>query len=99
MRKKNLEGAVIVRQFGGATETAAAFLHRQIAGAVISALRVNAPMRMLLDLSELDFLYSNVVITVSRDFQKRNPETLDTLVLAYLEGVAAVHEQKDRASG
>jgi len=54
-------------------------------------------MRMLLDLSELDFLYSNVVITVSRDFQKRNPETLDTLVRAYLEGVAAVHEQKDRA--
>jgi len=97
LRKKNLEGAVIVRQFGGTTETAAAFLHRQIAGAVISALRVNAPMRMLLDLSELDFLYSNVVITVSRDFQKRNPETLDTLVRAYLEGVAALHEQKDRA--
>ena len=97
LRKKSLEGAVNVRQFGGTTETAAAFLHRQIAGAVISALRVNAPMRMLLDLSELDFLYSNVVITVSRDFLKRNPEMLDAFVRAYLEGVAAMHEQKDRA--
>ena len=97
LRKKNLEGAVMVRQFGGTTETAAAFLHRQIAGAVISALRVNAPMRMLLDLSELDFLYSNVVITFSRDFQKRNPETLEAFVRGYLEGVAALHEQKDRA--
>jgi ABC-type nitrate/sulfonate/bicarbonate transport system substrate-binding protein len=96
LRKKNLEGAVNVRQFGGTTETAAAFLHRQIAGAVISALRVNAPMRMLIDLSELDFLYSNVVITVSRDFQKRNPEMLEALVRGYLEGVAAVHEQKDK---
>ena len=97
LRKKNLEGAVNVRQFGGTTETAAAFLHRQIAGAVISALRVNAPMRMLLDLSELDFLYSNVVITVSRDFHKRNPELLDAFVRGYVEGVAAVHEHKDRA--
>ncbi|MEO6164587.1 MAG: ABC transporter substrate-binding protein [Candidatus Binatia bacterium] len=97
LRKKNLEGAVNVRQFGGTTEIAAAFLHKQIAGAVISALRVNAPMRMLVDLSELDFLYSNVVITVSRDFHKRAPETLEAFVRAYLEGVAAAHEQKDRA--
>jgi ABC-type nitrate/sulfonate/bicarbonate transport system substrate-binding protein len=97
LRKKNLEGAVNVRQFGGTTESAAAFLHKQIAGAVISALRVNAPMRMLLDLSELYFLYSNVVITASREFSTRNPEMLEAFVRGYLEGVAAVHEQKDRA--
>jgi len=54
-------------------------------------------MRMLLDLSELDFLYSNVVITVSRDFQKRNPETLEAFVRGYLEGVAATHKQKAKA--
>jgi ABC-type nitrate/sulfonate/bicarbonate transport system substrate-binding protein len=97
LRKKNLEGAVNVRQFGGTTEIAAAFLHRQIAGAVISALRVNAPMRMLVDLSELEFLYSNVVITVARDYQRRAPETIEAFVRGYLEGVAAAHEQKDRA--
>lgn len=97
LRKKNLEGAVNVRQFGGTTEMAAAFLHRQIAGAVISALRVNAPMRMLVDLSELDFLYSNVVITVSREYQRRAPETLEAFARGYLEGVAAAREHKDRA--
>jgi len=97
LRKKNLEGAVNVRQFGGTTEIAAAFLHKQIAGAVISALRVNAPMRMLVDLSELDFLYSNVVIVVAREYQRRAPETLDAFVRGYLEGVATAHEQKDRA--
>jgi len=86
-----------VRQFGGTTEVAAAFLHRQIAGAVISALRVNAPMRMLADLSEMDFLYSNVVITMTRDYQRRAPETVEAFVRAYLEGVAAAHEQKPMA--
>jgi ABC-type nitrate/sulfonate/bicarbonate transport system substrate-binding protein len=97
LRKKGLEGAVNVRQFGGTTEVAAAFLHRQIAGAVISALRVNAPMRMLADLSEMDFLYSNVVITVARDYQRRAPDTLEAFVRAYLEGVASTHEQKPMA--
>jgi len=97
LRKKGLEGAVNVRQFGGTTEVAAAFLHRQIAGAVISALRVNAPMRMLADLSEMDFLYSNVVITMTRDYQRRAPETVEAFVRAYLEGVAAAHEQKPMA--
>ena len=37
LRKKGLEGAVNVRQFGGTTEIAAAFQLKQIAGAVISA--------------------------------------------------------------
>jgi len=97
LRKKGLEGAVNVRQFGGTTEVAAAFLHRQIAGAVISALRVNAPMRMLADLSEMDFLYSNVVITVARDYQRRAPEMVEAFVRGYLEGVAAAHEQKPTA--
>lgn len=97
LRKKGLEGAVNVRQFGGTTEIAAAFQLKQIAGAVISALRVNAPMRMLVDLSELDFLYSNVLIAVTRDFQRRTPEAVDGFARAYLEGVAAAHEQKNRA--
>ena len=97
LRRKNLEGTVNVRQFGGTTEIAAAFLHRQIAGAVISALRVNAPMRMLVDLSELGFLYSNVVIVVAREYQRRAPETLEAFTRGYLEGVAAAQADKDRA--
>jgi NitT/TauT family transport system substrate-binding protein len=97
LRKKGLEGAVNVRQMGGTTEMAAAFQRRQIDGAVISALRVDAPMRMLVDLDEMDIQYSNVVIAVSRDFYRRSPETVEAMVRAYMEGVAATHDQKERA--
>jgi ABC-type nitrate/sulfonate/bicarbonate transport system substrate-binding protein len=47
LRRYKLEGAVQIRQMGGTTEMAAAFQRRQIDGAVISALRINVPMRML----------------------------------------------------
>ena len=97
LRKKGLDGAVNVRQMGGTTEMAAAFQRRQIAGAVISALRVDAPMRMLVDLAELDIQYSNVVIVVSRDFYRRSPETVEAMIRAYTEGVASSIDQKERA--
>ena len=97
LRKYKLEGAVNVRQMGGTTEMAAAFQRRQINGAVISALRVNAPMRMLVDLADLGIRYSNIVIAVSRDYQRRNPDAVESMVRAYLEGVAAASQQKERA--
>jgi ABC-type nitrate/sulfonate/bicarbonate transport system substrate-binding protein len=97
LRKKGLDGAVTVRQLGGTTEMAAAFQRRQIAGAVISTLRVDAPMRMLLDLAEMDIQYSNVVIAVSREFHRRSPETIEAVVRAYTEGVAATNDQKEKA--
>jgi NitT/TauT family transport system substrate-binding protein len=97
LRKYKLDGAVNVRQMGGTTEMAAAFQRRQIAGAVISALRVNAPMRMLVDLAELDIRYSNVVIAVSRDYYRRHGDSVEAMVRAYLEGVAAAYHQRERA--
>jgi ABC-type nitrate/sulfonate/bicarbonate transport system substrate-binding protein len=97
LRRYKLEGSVQVRQMGGTTEMAAAFQRRQIDGAVISALRVNAPMRMLVDLAELGIRYSNIVIAVSRDYYKRNPEAVEAMVRAYLEGVAAAHHQREKA--
>jgi ABC-type nitrate/sulfonate/bicarbonate transport system substrate-binding protein len=96
LRKYKLDNLVTVRQLGGTTEMAAAFQHRQIAGAVISALRVNAPRRMLIDLADLDIPYSNVVIAVSRDYQRRAPDMIEAMVRAYLEGVAAAYHQKER---
>jgi ABC-type nitrate/sulfonate/bicarbonate transport system substrate-binding protein len=97
LRKYKLDGAVNVRQMGGTTEMAAAFQRRQIAGAVISALRVNAPKRMLVDLAELDIRYSNVVIAVSRDYYRRHGDSVEAMVRAYLEGVAAAYHQRERA--
>jgi ABC-type nitrate/sulfonate/bicarbonate transport system substrate-binding protein len=97
LRRYNLEGAVQIRQMGGTTEMAAAFQRRQIDGAVMATVRVNAPMRMLVDLAELGIRYSNVVIAVSRDDYRRNPEIIEAMVRAYLEGVAAVTQYKERA--
>ena len=97
LRRYNLEGAVQIRQMGGTTEMAAAFQRRQIDGAVMATVRVNAPMRMLVDLAELGIRYSNVVIAASRDYHRRNPDIIEAMVRAYLEGVAAVGQQKERA--
>ena len=97
LRRYKLESAVQIRQMGGTTEMAAAFQRRQIDGAVISALRINAPLRMLADLAELGIRYSNIVIAVSRDYQRRSPDTVEAMVRAYLEGVAAASQQKERA--
>ena len=96
LRRYNLEGAVQIRQMGGTTEMAAAFQRRQIDGAVMATVRVNAPMRMLVDLAELGIRYSNVVIAATRDYYRRNPDTSEAMVRAYLEGVAAVGQQKER---
>jgi ABC-type nitrate/sulfonate/bicarbonate transport system substrate-binding protein len=76
LRKQGLEGAVNVRQMGGTTEMAAAFQRRQIDGTVISMLRVDAPMRMLVDLDEMGIKYSNVVIALSQDFYRRSPRAV-----------------------
>jgi ABC-type nitrate/sulfonate/bicarbonate transport system substrate-binding protein len=97
LRRYNLEGAVQIRQMGGTTEMAAAFQRRQIDGAVMATVRVNAPMRMLVDLAELGIRYSNVVIAVSRDDYRRNLETIEAMVRAYLEGVAAAGQHKERS--
>ena len=97
LRRYKLEGAVQIRQMGGTTEMAAAFQRRQIDGAVMATVRVNAPMRMLVDLAELGIWYSNVVIAVPRDYYLRNPDTIEAMVRAYLEGVAAASQQKERA--
>jgi ABC-type nitrate/sulfonate/bicarbonate transport system substrate-binding protein len=96
LRRYNLEGAVQIRQMGGTTEMGAAFQRRQIDGAVMASLRVNAPTRMLVDLAELGIRYSNVVIAVSRDDYRRNPNVIEAMVRGYLEGVAAVSQQKER---
>jgi NitT/TauT family transport system substrate-binding protein len=97
LRKQGLDGAVNVRQMGGTAEMSAAFGRRQIDGAVLAVLRVDAPVRMLVDLDELGIQYSNVVIAVPHDFYRRSSPAVEGMVRAYLEGVAAVNQQKEMA--
>ena len=99
LRRYGLEGAVTVRQSGGATETGAAFQQRAIAGAVTAELRVgaNVPAKMLLRLVDLGIPYSMNLIPVSRDFYRKNPATVEGMVRAYTEGVAVLNQQKEKA--
>jgi len=99
LRRNGLEGAVNVRQMGGTLEVAAAFYNRAIAGAVTSDLRVDPSVqpKLLLNLIDLGIPYSMNMIAVSRDYYRRNPETVEGMVKAYAEGVAAMNQQKELA--
>jgi NitT/TauT family transport system substrate-binding protein len=97
MRKTGLEGGVNIRQLGGTVEVGLAFRYRQIDGAVLATLRTDAQYRILADLAELGIQYSMGLLVVSRDFYRRSPENLANIMRAYIEGVAAIREQKQMA--
>src|SRR6266404_9297012 len=96
LRKAGLEGAVNVRQMGGTVEVSAAFQNRVIAGAVTSDLRVSPPSqaKILTRLIDLGIPYSMNMIAVSRDYLRRNPETVERMVRAYADGVAFMNRQE-----
>jgi ABC-type nitrate/sulfonate/bicarbonate transport system substrate-binding protein len=99
LRKSGLDGAVNVRQMGGTIEVAAAFHNRVIAGAVTGDLHVPPPSqpKILVKLIDLGIPYSMNMIAVSRDYYRRSPESVERMVRAYAEGVAAMNQQKERA--
>lgn len=97
LRKHGLEGAVNVRQMGGTIEVAAAFQNRLIAGAVTSELRVPSPPKILVRLVDMGIPYSMNMIAVQKEYYRRNPEPVEKLVRAYVDGLAFMHRNKDRA--
>jgi NitT/TauT family transport system substrate-binding protein len=99
LRKSGLEGAVNVRQLGGTLEVSAAFQNRAIAGAVTGELRAAPPSqpKILVRLIDLGIPYSMNTIAVSRDYYRREPDTVERIVRAYAEGVAFMNQQKERA--
>jgi NitT/TauT family transport system substrate-binding protein len=99
MRKLGLEGAVNIRQLGGTLEVGLAFRHRQVDGAVLATLRTDAPYRILTELADSGIQYSMAQWVVTREFHRRSPETLERILRAYIEGVAALRDarQKDAA--
>ncbi len=99
LRKAGLEGAVNVRQMGGTVEVAAAFQNRLIAGAVTGDLHVAPPSqpKILVKLVDLGIPYSMNMIAVSRDYLRRNRDTVERIVRSYAEGVAAMNQDKEKA--
>ena len=99
LRKYGLEGAVNVRQMGGTIEVAAAFQNRLIAGAVTSELRVTPPSqpKILVRLVDMGIPYSMNMIAVQREYYRRNPAAVESMVRAYADGIAFMNQNKERA--
>lgn len=99
LRRHGLEGSVQVRQLGGTPEVGAAFQQRAIAGAVTSDLRIgnHVPAKILVQLVDLGIPYSMNMIPVHRAYYRQHPEIVEGMVRAYVEGVAALHHEKERA--
>jgi ABC-type nitrate/sulfonate/bicarbonate transport system substrate-binding protein len=99
LRRQGLEGAVNVRQMGGTIEVSAAFQNKLIAGAVTSELRVNPPSqaKVLVKLVDLGIPYSMNMLAVQREYYRRNPEAVEAMVKAYCDGLAFLHQNKERA--
>jgi NitT/TauT family transport system substrate-binding protein len=98
LRRAGIENAVNIRQLGGTLEVGLAFRHRQIDGAVLATLRTDAPHRILVELAESGIQYSMAQLVVSREFYRRAPDTMEKIMRAYIEGVAALRDgaQKER---
>jgi NitT/TauT family transport system substrate-binding protein len=99
LRKHGLENSVTVRQMGGVREVFAAFEQRTIQGAVQGEMRLaaNTPVHVLSRLEEMGIKLSMDVLVVSREFLQRNPQAVDGMVRAYVEGVVVLNNQKDLA--
>jgi len=99
LRKNGLEGAVNIRQMGGTIEVAAAFQNGLIAGAVTSDLRVTPPSqaKILVRLIDMGIPYSMNMIAVQREYNRRNPLAVEGIMRGYIDGIAFMNRQKERA--
>jgi len=99
LRRHGMEDSVQIRQLGGSPEVGAAFQQRAIVGSVTSDLRIgeHVPAKVLVSLVDLGIPYSMNMIPVFHSFYRRHPEIVEGMVRAYAEGVAALHQDKQRA--
>ncbi|MGH7784040.1 MAG: hypothetical protein ACREO5_09415, partial [Candidatus Binatia bacterium] len=67
-----------------------------IAGAVRS-MKPGPKVRMLVDLPDLGIPFSMDLIAVKREFYKSSPRTVEAMLKAYIEGVAALKTRKEFA--
>ena len=96
LEKLGLHDKVKIQPMGGTREVDAAVRTGMVAGAVRS-MKPGPKTRMLVDLPDLGIPFSMDLIAVKRDFYKSSPRTVDAMLKAYIEGVAALRTRKDFA--
>jgi NitT/TauT family transport system substrate-binding protein len=95
-KKLGLDGKVEIRQFGGVVEADVGFRARQAEGRVASQ-APDPQAKALVDAAELGIPYSMNLLAVSSDFYKNSPGTVERIVKAYIEGIAALRTRKPQA--
>jgi NitT/TauT family transport system substrate-binding protein len=96
LRKLNLEGKTELRQFGGVVEADVGFRARQAEGRV-SSQAPGPQAKMLVDAAELGIPFSMNLLAVSNDYLLRSPKSVEAIVRAYVEGIAALKTRKAQA--
>ena len=93
LQKLNLEGKTELRQFGGVVEADLGFRARQAEGRV-SSQAPGPKARMLVDAADLGIPFSMNLLAVSNDYLAKSPKSVEAIVRAYVEGIAALKTRK-----
>ena len=96
LRKLQLENFVSVRQMGDVPAMHKAFEQKLIAG-MVSSYGPKARHRALTDAVALDIPYAGSMMTVTRSFLQERRDTVERVLRAYVEGMAAFLGHKERA--
>lgn len=94
LRNLGLERSATMRPLGGSPEMQAAFEQKQVAG-IVTAVKPRAPARALLNAADLDIPFAMNVMAVTREFLQKNPDTVERVVKAYIEAVAAMNHNRE----
>jgi NitT/TauT family transport system substrate-binding protein len=97
LRKMGMTQSVTLRPVGGNPELQAAFEQKMIAG-FVTTVRPKAAATPLANAVDLDVPYAMNLITVTQDFLRKNPDTAERLLKAYIEGVGSMIRDKALAS-
>jgi NitT/TauT family transport system substrate-binding protein len=96
LRKLHLENFVSVRQMGDVPAMHNAFEQKLIAG-MVSSYGPKARHRALTDAVALDIPYAGSMMTVTRSFLQERRDTVERVLRAYVEGMAAFLGHKEHA--
>lgn len=96
LRKLGMAQAVTIRPLGGTPEMQAAFEQKVIAG-MVTTVRPRAAAKALLNAADLDIPFAMNVMAVTQDFLQKNPDRVERILKAYIEGVGAMIHEKENA--
>ncbi|MBI4528995.1 MAG: ABC transporter substrate-binding protein [Deltaproteobacteria bacterium] len=98
LKKIGLEGKVNIRPFGGVVEADIGF-RKRLAEARVSTQQPDPQARKLVSAADLEIPFSADFLTVGAEFYRKSPGVVKRIVMAFVEGVAALRTAKSQALG